>query len=215
MQKGAENTRKAITMEHISLESKRAEQTLFKFDCVENVEMFRLLTDADMGGKSTAVWKYDTELNCGVFEGVLDLTPPAGANNSGFAALVSSSKRAGPWDLEEFNGVKLNVRTDGRMYVTNLKASSVIEGDLWQAYTMGSNPGKWEDIVIPFNKFVLTQRGFVEGQLVLDARNVESIGILMAQRRAGPFRLELRSISAVDDSQMPGKRWTGVVNEQV
>lgn len=111
-------------------------------------------------GKSTASWVYNEELKCGVFEGVLDLTPPPGVDNSGFAALVSS-KKLGPWNLEEFDGLKIRARTDGRMYVTNLKASSVIEGDLWQAYTLGLNPGQWEDIVLPFDKFILTQRGFV------------------------------------------------------
>lgn len=49
-----------------------------------------------------------------------------------------------------------------------------------------------------------------EGQLALDVREVEGFGVLMAQRKPGPFRIEIRSLSAVDTAQLPGKRWTGV-----
>jgi hypothetical protein len=136
-------------------------------------------------GGSTASWSWDGDAQCGVFEGVLDLTPPPGANHLGFAALVSLGT-LGPWNLEDFDGVSLNVRTDDRMYVTNIKASSVIEGDLWQAYTLGSTPGKWEDIVLPFSKFVLTQRGFVVRS---------SLGIFWACSLSDCVALFLRRVS--------------------
>ncbi len=59
------------------------------------------------------------------------------------------------------------------------------------------------------SNFILTHRGFVEGQLKLDPRWVEGFGVLMAQRKEGAFRLELQSISAVKSWKV-SKRWTGV-----
>ncbi len=77
---------------------------------------------------------------------------------------------------------------------------------------MVSKAGEWSKIVIPFGSFIATHRGFVEGQVEMDSRSVETVGVLMAQRRPGPFRIALKSISAInrDIYQMPGKRWTGV-----
>ena len=74
-------------------------------------------------------------------------------------------------------------KTDGRIYVTNLRAPSVIEDDLWQAYTIGDEKD-FCDIIVPFSDFIATHRGFIEGQIDLDARVIESVGILMVKRRA-------------------------------
>lgn len=172
----------------------------------------RLIVGGCAGG-STASLRYDEHLRCAVFEGSLDLSAPEGVDNSGFAAMVLRDQGGGGWDLEDYHALVLRARTDGRMYVTNLRAPSRVEGDLWQAYTQGP-PGVMADIVLPFEKFVLTQHGFVEGQLALDAREVESVGVLMAQRRAGPFRIDIEGIDAIDLRRMLSGRWTGMEERQ-
>ncbi len=181
---------------------------LFRFDSPASLEPFRLMTDQDMGGKSRATFTYDSDAECAVFEGELDLTPAPGVDNSGFAAIVTRDS-VGQWELDGYDALMLDAKTDGRLYVTNIKAPSVVEGDMWQSYTQGE-AGTWKHIVLPFARFIVTQRGFVEGQIALDPRMVESVGILMAQRRGGPFRLELRSINAIDTSRVNGMRWTGL-----
>lgn len=185
------------------------------FDCPEDLKQMRLMTDQDMGGKSTAEFVYDEQQQCAVFKGNLDLTPGRpNVQNSGFAALVSSG-RLGPWNLEDYNAIMVRAKTDGRIYVTNVRAPSVIEDDMFQAYTIGTE-GEFCDIVLPFSDFIATHRGFIEGQIELDSRLIETVGVLMAQRRAGPFRLELKSISAVNTDlwDFPGKRWTGVPDDK-
>ncbi len=108
----------------------------------------------------------------------------------------------------------VRARTDGRIYVANVKCPSVIEEDLWQSFMVGES-GKMSDICLPFSKFVATHRGFVEGQTGMDTRKVESIGVLMAQRRAGPFRIEIDSIFAINTDlyEFPNRRWTGVTRD--
>lgn len=209
----AKDTGKMLRMEHIFEPEDARIKDLVKFDRPEALELFTVRTDAEIGGKSVAKFFYDD--GKAVFEGVLDLTPAAGVTNSGFAAIVSKESRGG-WELEDFNALLVRAKTDGRVYVTNLKAPSVIEDDLWQLHTVGEKD-QWTSIVLPFSKFVATHRGFVEGQLQLDTRLVESIGILMAQRKDGPFRIELKSISAINMDlyhDLPGRRWTGVSSDK-
>lgn len=212
LRRARKNTGKMLRMDHV-FEEQLSAKPLITFDSPEAVGLFRLMTDADMGGKSTASWRFDPDLRCGVFEGTLDLTPAANVSNSGFAAVVLREGSLGPWDLEDYDALAVRARSDGRIYVTNLRAPSVIEDDLWQAYTVGAR-GEAADIVLPFSRFIATHRGFVEGQIALDTRTVESLGVLMAERRDGPFRLELHSISAINTELYgAGRRWTGVSDD--
>lgn len=57
-------------------------------------------------------------------EGVLDLTPGPNVQNSGFVAIVMK-ERFGPFNLEDYNAIMINAKTDGRIYVTNLKVNQL------------------------------------------------------------------------------------------
>jgi len=58
-------------------------------------------------------------------------------------------------------------------------------------------------------KLQLTWRGFLENsQAAALPKNVLSLGILMAQRSTGPFRLEIRGIYAIDANSLQ-KRYDG------
>jgi len=213
---GVSNTKKMWNFEHIFEPESLRMRSLVEFDAPAKLGQFKVMTDQDMGGKSTASFRFDEELGCAVFEGALDLTPGRDdVQNSGFAAIMTDTAQTDPMDLQDFDALLIKARTDGRIYVTNLRAASVIEDDMWQAYTIGKKD-EWHDIVIPFSDFIATHRGFVEGQIELDTRAVEAYGILMAQRRAGPFRLELKSIAAINSDlfELPGKRWTGVTADR-
>ncbi len=76
---------------------------------------------------------------------------------------------------------------------------------------------QWSQILLPFGQFVATVRGFVEGQQEMDARQVMAVGIMMAERRDGPFRLSIRSVAAVNTDLLEshaGARWTGVTRDK-
>jgi len=50
---------------------------------------------------------------------------------------------------------------------------------------------------IPFDRFLLTWHGYVEGQnSLLPTSRIKSIGILMAERKSGPFYCQLEAIAA-------------------
>lgn len=72
----------------------------------------------------------------------------------------------------------------------------------------------WRQIYIPFDSFVLTWRGYIEmtqlvarvtqqssrrGETAVDPERIASLGLLMAERRSGPFRVEIEWIRAVTE----------------
>jgi hypothetical protein len=70
--------------------------------------------------------------------------------------------------------------------------------------------GEWRDVVIPFEDFHLTYRGYLETpRIPFDGRNIKHIGLMMAERKAGPFKCEVESISAIK-RVATSKRYTGL-----
>ncbi len=104
---------------------------LWRFDRPESLERFRLLSDRTMGGGSEASFSFDAEEKCAVLEGTLDLRPPPGADNSGYAA-IEMSMGSQPVDLEAYDALLVEAKTDGRIYVASIRPNSVIEDDLFQ-----------------------------------------------------------------------------------
>ena len=170
------------------------------------------MTDEGIGGGSKASFYFDGEK--AVFEGNLDLTVPERqegmmqVDHSGYAAIVSKSFH---WDLEEYDALMMEAKTDGRIYVSNIKASGVVPDELYQSHAVGKE-GEWSKIILPFQDYTLTNRGFVGKSSGLDTRDVETLGILMAQRKDGPFRMEIKNICAVnmDFFEPEKRRWTGI-----
>ncbi len=73
---------------------------------------------------------------------------------------------------------------------------------------------EWRQIYVPFDSFVLTWRGYIEmtqlvarvtqqssrrGETAVDPERIASLGLLMAERRSGPFRVEIEWIRAVTE----------------
>ena len=51
---------------------------------------------------------------------------------------------------------------------------------------------KWKEVTIPFADLKATSFGrIVEKAKPLDASNVEAVGFLLADKKAGPFKLEV------------------------
>ncbi len=72
------STVRVAKMEHVFEPEDRKLSCLFRFDSESAIGAFRLHTDADMGGKSSARFYFDSEKKCAVLEGNLDLTTPPG-----------------------------------------------------------------------------------------------------------------------------------------
>jgi hypothetical protein len=194
---------------------------LFAFACPSALERWYPYTDEQDGGRSTAEWRHEArDGGLAVFAGHID---------TGFDDLVEQADRATPatftgarmvrsgycsvrslepppfGPLEDYDGLALNLRSDSRPYVVNVKTNRLMQDtqEIFQALVPPSLPtppsspagvaaaahlrprrlapgemGAWRVVRIPFDSFRLTWRGFVQPQDVkLDPRRIESIGL--------------------------------------
>jgi len=88
-----------------------------------------------------------------------------------------------------------------------------MEDDLYQAIIPAVDSEQWTRVIIPFSEFILTFRGYAEeDQIPLDPTRILHIAILMAERRDGPFQLNVDWVRAVriEDVNYQGrKRFSG------
>ena len=56
----------------------------------------------------------------------------------------------------------------------------------------------WQTVRIPFSDFLLVSMGYVQNeQAMINTTAIRSLGISIADRIDGPFRLDVRSIKAI------------------
>ena len=88
------------------------------------------------------------------------------------------------------------MRGDGRRYKINLRTDVRSDGILYTAI-IEARDGDWQTVHLPFKNFRPTFRGRVSPEAApLDVSHVTSLGLMISDRQAGPFRLELATIGA-------------------
>lgn len=146
-----------------------------------------IVNDTVMGGRSGS--QVEPLKPAGVvFRGTVSLE-----NNGGFASFRMTS---GGISLEQYDGIEVRVRGDGRVYQLRIRTDDGFDGIAYRA-EFKTEPSTWMTVRIPFPRFVPSFRGrLVENARPLHPGRVRQIGILIADGRAGSFRLEIESISA-------------------
>lgn len=146
-----------------------------------------VVNDGVMGGLSSSDMVVTAD-GTGLFAGRLSL-----ANNGGFASVRTAVRT----DLSGFAGLALRVRGDGRTYEVRLRTDDRFDGIAYRA-EFDTEPGEWMTVILPFDRFVPTFRGYVpRGAPPLDTGAIGQLGLLLGDKREGAFRLEVRSILAV------------------
>lgn len=161
-------------------------KTLFDFAGPTNAPTWQVVNDDVMGGVSTS--KFDVTNGVAVFRGELSLE-----NNGGFASVRSLPARL---DLAAGDAFVIRVRGDGRRYKFTARTDRSFDSPIYQA-SFPTKPGEWEELCLPMKEFVPTFRGRVlSGQPPLDPKKVTSVGFLISEKQAGPFKLEVAWIKA-------------------
>ena len=163
-----------------------SEKLLFDFTTSTNASAWQIVNDAVMGGGSTS--RFDVLTNGAVFSGVVSLE-----NNGGFASVRSPSVRH---DLTGCECLVVRVRGDGRRYKFTARTERGFDTPIYQcAFT--TRRGEWQEHRLPFKEFVPTFRGRVLTDVPpLNPAKVSTVGFLIADKQAGPFRLEVAAIRA-------------------
>ena len=140
------------------------------------------VNDGVMGGLSKGIFQYNDQGN-GVFRGNLSLE-----NNGGFSWLKAVNPEM---DLKGSEGIKIRIKGDGRKYALTLKNPDR-QRVMYFASFFETTSGEWEEISLPLKSF----KGYFYGQNVnaISAMNVEKmkeIGIILLDKKQGPFELEI------------------------
>uniref|UniRef100_A0A6B2LQM7 NADH:ubiquinone oxidoreductase intermediate-associated protein 30 domain-containing protein n=1 Tax=Arcella intermedia TaxID=1963864 RepID=A0A6B2LQM7_9EUKA len=103
-----------------------------------------------------------------------------------------------PLNLDQFDALELRIKTDGRLYVAQVKTRTNVPEDIYQTILPPLPPNEWHRVVVPFQDFLLTWRGCTEEKIEpVQMDHIEHFGILMAERRNGPFSMHIDWIRAI------------------
>lgn len=140
------------------------------------------INDVVMGGESTGVVEVvDGTLQ---FRGSLSL-----ANNGGFSSVRSRDQR---FDFRGFSHVVLRVRGDGRRYQLRLTTQASHRGiAVSYGASFETTAGEWTIVRIALNALAPTVRGTALEGPALDASDIREIGLLIGDKVAGRFSLEV------------------------
>ncbi|PID80829.1 CIA30 family protein [bacterium DOLZORAL124_64_63] len=129
----------------------------------------------------------------GVFAGRISLE-----NNGGFA---STRTQLPDLDLGAHTGIALKVRGDGRTYQLRLRNDDSFEGAAYRAL-FTTTADSWVTVRLPFTAFEPSFRGrILQDYPPLDPTRLTQLTLLLADKQAGPFQLEIDKIMAYSDPE--------------
>jgi NADH dehydrogenase [ubiquinone] 1 alpha subcomplex assembly factor 1 len=160
---------------------------IFDFNTEAECKSWSPINDVVMGGVSRSRFDFVGE-SIAEFSGTVSLE-----NSGGFASIRSAPSS---YDLRTYTGLLLRVRGDGKQYKINLKTEAALDGVQYQV-VFNTEAGTWTEIRIPFSRFVPMVRGVqAYDSPPLDTASICSCGLLISDKQAGPFRVDVDWIGA-------------------
>ncbi len=144
------------------------------------------VNDGVMGGISKGGFKR-SEHGTLLFTGDLSLE-----NNGGFASI---RMKPGSLGLSGTSALVVKARGDGRTYWVDLRVTDQMSASSYRAY-LPTTAGEWEETRIPFSDFKLQAFGRELPGKPLNAAEVASVGFTLADKKEGPFALEVGAVKA-------------------
>ncbi len=138
--------------------------------------------DSVMGGVSEG--KPVTKDGTLVFSGKLSLE-----NNGGFSSLRTGDRK---YDFTGKSGFVMRVKGDGRTYKMRMETDARFNGsEIGYQADFKTEKGKFIEVKVPFDSFEPGWRGRDLDGPPLDLSKVEEIGLVLADGKAGAFKIEV------------------------
>ena len=169
--------------------------SLFDFTQSSDTDKWQIVNDGVMGGRSSSqasIVSVDAggeskgETNAMRFTGNLSLE-----NNGGFASV--RSRPNGSLGLDPGETIMLRVKGDGRRYTFNLYTPDRRTAFSYQL-EFNTKAGQWTEVKLPVDKFVAHSYGRPMPNMKLTPSQVHSVGILLGDKKPGPFEILVDSI---------------------
>lgn len=157
---------------------------LFDFSDPGAVAEWHAIDDRVMGGVSSSQLRHDPA-GYAIFEGTVSLE-----RNGGFASIRSTpADRGRPGAQTCF----IEARTTGKRFKLNLLTDDAFDSINYQASF--APEATWQTLHFPLSAFRATVRGRqVLGAPALDPARIRQVGLMIAERQAGTFALEIRRV---------------------
>jgi transforming growth factor-beta-induced protein len=169
-------------------------RSLTEFEDPENQKLrWQVVDDGVMGGRSKGGVSF-TDSGTLRFNGKLSLK-----NNGGFSSL-----RTGDLDLDlsESSGLIMRVKGDGRKYQVRLGSDARYRGmEVSFMADFRTEKGEWSVVRVPFSELTGTFRGRTLKKEVLNTAKIRRLGLLLADKKTGPFNLEVDWIRTFGDEK--------------
>ena len=163
-------------------------RVLFDFEADDAAEQWVTVNDGVMGGVSQGRFRVTDEATLEFF-GKLSLK-----NNGGFASVRS---RPAELKLKDGDALSVRVRGDGRTYYINVHVPTLRMAFSYRK-PVETVEGEWREVRVPLSELVPTSFGRpVERLGPVDPERINAVGFLLADKRAGPFKLDVDWIKAV------------------
>ena len=157
-------------------------RVLLDFDSAADVALFSPIDDVVMGGVSSSRL-VQAAPGIAAFEGTVSLE-----NRGGFASVRTKSRE---WDTQGAEEFVLRLRGDGKRYRFNVRTPNGPDAFRYEA-ALELPEGTWTEVGVPVTAFrgkAFGQSGPFAGSP--DPARIRSLGFMISDRQAGPFRLEI------------------------
>ena len=125
----------------------------------------------------------------------------AGSTNTLGGGFSSIRTRPLQLDLSQYDGIRLNVRGDGRRYTWRLTTDARWRSrkvSYWADFD--TTNGEWSTVDIPFANFIPQFRGMRLNGPNLDPTLISGMGLMIYDKLDGSFELSLSSLHAYAES---------------
>lgn len=169
-------------------------QTIDEFDSsLTELLEWQVVNDGVMGGLSQGKVTL-TDEGTMKFSGTLSLE-----NNGGFSTVRSSGIDR---DLSNDLGILLKIKGDGRDYEIRLDSDATYRGmPVSFAGKFSTKAGEWQQVKVPFSDFEGSWRGKDLPDEKLNPAVIRRVGILLGDKKSGPFHLEIDYIRTYGKGQ--------------
>jgi NADH dehydrogenase [ubiquinone] 1 alpha subcomplex assembly factor 1 len=155
---------------------------IFDFNKNSNLSQWTVLDDVVMGGRSSGIIYVNSEGH-GVFEGRVSLE-----NNGGFSSVRYQMKKV---SVKGYSKCVIRLKGDGKNYQFRIKS---MNGDYYSYIGKFSTTGQWQTLELTLDEMTPWFRGRRLDMPNYPVITMESISILIGNKRAEDFMLEIDKI---------------------
>lgn len=157
---------------------------LTDFTSATNDLQWYVQNDGVMGGLSQGEFNVD--------KGTLVFTGVTNTNGGGFSSIRTSTLNL---DLSNFNGIRLQIKADGRRYSWQLQTNATWRGrriSYWADFATTAD--EWITVDVPFSSFKPQFRGMRLDGPELERDQLTSMGLYIYDGLDGPFQIYLSAV---------------------